>query len=117
MATNEVENNYTIFKVVGDSMDNCSRRSFENGDTIFTKAFSVNEFKSTISTDLNSYWVIVTKERILFKQVTDFNETEGVRCHALNQSGFHLDIFIGFDDIQEIYRVMQKQAKTVCYAD
>lgn len=115
MAAVEIEYSYTAFKVMGDSMDDGTRFSFENGDTIFTKPVEIDKFKSLINNDLGSFWVIKIGEEVLFKQVVQDNEIDGLHCCSLNKS--YNDLFVKIEDISGLYRVMQKQPKPVYYGD
>lgn len=115
MANTEIEYAYTTFKVVGDSMDDGTRSSFESGDIILTKPVEIDKFKSLINNDFGSFWVIKIGEEVLFKQVVQDNEIDGLHCRSLNES--YSDLFMKIEDISGLYRVMQKRPKPVYYGD
>lgn len=48
MVTNTIEYTYTAFKVVGDSMDNGTRSSFEDDDKLLTLPIDISELRDTI---------------------------------------------------------------------
>ena len=111
MAT-ELEKSYTVFTVTGNSMDNGKRKSFENGDTVYTHQFEIGEFKDTINDDLGSYWVIETESGIQFGQVVGLDSNR-ILCHKLNPD--YEDFNVELDSVITLYRVMKLQPKTVYY--
>lgn len=113
MKTNNSEYQYTIFNVVGNSMDNGKRRSFEDGDTIYAKQVDTSDFVQTIQSDLNSYWVICTDNGALLRQVVSYDDESGIHCKALNTQ--YDDLFVGLAEVRSIYRVMMLQPKTIYY--
>lgn len=113
MKTNNSEYQYTMFQVVGNSMDNGKRRSFEDGDTIYTKQVDTSDFARAIQCDLGSYWVICTDEGALLRQVVSYDDESGIHCKALNTQ--YDDLFVGLAEVRSMYRVMMLQPKTVYY--
>ena len=113
MKTNNSEYQYTIFNVVGNSMDNGKRRSFEDGDTIYTKQVETSDFVQTIQGDLNSYWVICTDKSTWLRQVVSFDGESGIHCKALNPK--YDDSFVELSEVRSMYRVMMLQPKTIYY--
>lgn len=113
MKTNNSEYQYTIFNVVGDSMDNGNRKSFENGDTIYTKQIETSEFAKSIQGDLGSFWVRYTDKCTLLRQVVSYNSESGIHCKALNPE--YDSCVIGLQEVKAMYRVMMLQPKTIYY--
>ena len=114
MATTEIEYAYTAFKVVGDSMDDGTRSSFEEGDKLLV--VPVDDFRTSISGDQDSFWVIETGNDILFKQITGYNKAaDAVTCHSLNAS--YSDYQVLVNDIDRRYKVVQKQGRPIYYGD
>lgn len=113
MKTNNSEYQYTIFNVVGDSMDNGKRKSFEDGDTIYTKQVETSDFARAIQGDLGSYWVICTDEGALLRQVVSYDDESGMHCKAINTQ--YDDLFVGLAEVRSMYRVMMLQPKTIYY--
>lgn len=113
MKSNNSEYQYTIFNVVGNSMDNGKRKSFENGDTVYTKQVETSEFAKAIQGDLDSYWVICTDNGALLRKVVSFNGESGIHCKALNPE--YEDCFIGLQEVKAMYRVMTLQPQTIYY--
>lgn len=118
MVTNTIVYAYTAFQVVGDSMDNGTRSSFEDGDKLLTLPIDISEFRDTINDSLDSFWVIETKTGILLKQITEYNvSTDMITCHSLNPSADYSDYQIPIEHINKIYRVVQKQGRPIYYSD
>ena len=101
-----METNLSAFEILGDSMDDGTRRSFAPGDKLIVEPFNINDFKDSIGSDLGSFWVIQVGTCILVRQIVEYaNDT--IKCHSLNP--------IKIEDITKIYRVIQKQEKAVHY--
>lgn len=107
------ENELKMFQVVGNSMDNGKRRSFEDGDTVYTKRVETSDFVRAIQGDLGSYWVICTDEGALLRQVISYDDESGIHCKALNTQ--YDDLFVGLAEVRSMYRVMMLQPKTIYY--
>lgn len=104
------------FEVKGDSMDNGTRSSFEDGDRLMVKSFSIESFRNNINNDLNSFWVIETERGYLFRQIVEYDNTrDAIRCHSLNVSGQYQDVFVEIRNITKVGRVIESQPKVICY--
>ena len=102
------------FEVKGDSMDNGTRSSFEDGDRLIVKPFSIESFRNNISNDLNSFWVIETERGYLFRQIVESDNTrDAIRCHSLNVSGQYPDVFVEIRNITKVGRVIESQRNTL----
>lgn len=113
---NEIKHTYAAFKVVGDSMNDGTRDGFIDGDKLLV--VPVEDFRAVISSDLDSFWVIETENRILLKQITGYDElSDTVTCHSLNPSTTFQDFQIQIKNIEKIYRVIQQQRKVVRYGN
>ncbi|MFQ9070417.1 MAG: helix-turn-helix transcriptional regulator [Bacteroides stercoris] len=109
-----METNLSAFEILGDSMDDGTRRSFAPGDELIVEPFNINDFKDSIGSDLGSFWVIQVGTCILVRQIVEYaNDT--IKCHSLNPNGQYPDVLIKIEDITKIYRVIQKQEKAVHY--
>lgn len=51
----EVKTDLIAFEVKGDNMNNETHSSFEDGDRLIVKPFSIESFRNNISNDLNSF--------------------------------------------------------------
>lgn len=106
------------FEVVGNSMDNGTRSSFEEGDKLVVQLFDISDFRNSIGNDLNSFWVIEIKKGTLFKQIIEYDSRHDmIKCHSLNTNGQYPDAFIKVEDITKVYRVVQVQYKPIHYGD
>lgn len=102
------------FKVKGDNMNNGTRSSFEDGDRLIVKPFSIESFGNNISNDLNSFWVIETERGCLFRQIVGYDNTrDAIRCHSLNVSGQYPDVFVEIRNITKVGRVIESQRNTL----
>lgn len=116
MVTNEKKHAYAGFKVVDESMNDGTRDGFKNGDKLLV--IPVEDFRAVISSDLDSFWVIETGNRILLKQIVEYNKlSDTVTCHSLNPSPAFQDFQIEIKNIEKIYRVIQQQRKAVRYGN
>lgn len=100
------------FEVTGNSMDNGTRFSFEEGDILIVQLFKINDFRNSINNDLNSFWVIEVEQGILFRQIVE-HDNDTVKCHSLNTNGQYPDAFIKVEDIAKVYRVVQVHYKPI----
>lgn len=50
-----METNLSAFEILGDSMDDGTRRSFAPGDKLIVEPFNINDFKDSIGSDLGSF--------------------------------------------------------------
>lgn len=106
------------FEVVGNSMNNGTRSSFEEGDKLIVQPFDINEFRNTIGKDLNSFWMIETEQGILFRQVVEYDSARDmIKSHQLNTNIQYPDTFIKIGSITKVYRVVQLQCKPIHYGE
>lgn len=101
---------YAAFRVVGDSMDNGLRDSFEDGDKLLVLPVSIEELKEGQS----GFWVLEVGSSILFKQITKYDRgSETIVCHSLNP--YYKDISVSVGQINKAYRVVQRRSKHTLY--
>lgn len=104
------------FEVVGNSMDNSTRSSFEEGDKLVVQPFDISDFRNSIGNDLNSFWVIEVGQGILFREIVGYDSRHDmIKCHSLNTNGQYPDAFIKVENITKVYRVVQVQCKPIHY--
>ena len=102
------------FEVIGNSMDNGTRSSFEEGDRLIVRPFDINDFRNSINNDLNSFWIIEVEQVILFRQIVEYDSRHDmIKCHFLNTNGQYPDAFIKIEDITKAYRVVQVLYKPI----
>ena len=110
----DMETNLSAFEILGDSMNDGTRRSFAPGDKLIVEPFNINDFKDSIGSDLGSFWVIQVGTCILVRQIVEYADNV-IKCHSLNLNGQYPDILIKIEDITKIYRIIQKQGKPIRY--
>lgn len=112
------ETDLLAFEVVGNSMDNGTRSSFEEGDKLVVRPFDINDFRNAIGNDLNTFWIIEINQSTLFKQIIEYDSKyDMIKCHSLNTNGQYPDAFIKVEDITKVYRVVQVQYKPIHYEE
>lgn len=112
------ETNLQVFEVVGNSMNDGTRFSFEAGYKLIVQPFSISDFRNSIGNDLNSFWIIEIEKGILFRQIVKYDMiNDTIECHSLNTTKQDLNTFIKIGDITKPYRVVQLQSKTIHYGE
>ena len=111
----ETEPKVIAFKIEGDSMDNGSYKSLPKGCYVLVEAYSMENFKSSITSRPDDFWVIKTKDGYLVKQVTGYIEGVAIKCHSLNTK--YQDFIIKLEDIISVYLVTARQSKAIRYKD
>lgn len=111
-----VHGNYMAFEVKGDSMDDGTRSSFEDGDIVLARELDRIHWRDGLKVNQRPYWVIVCKSSVLIKEVTEQNlETGEITCHSLSDSPEYSDFTLNFDEIKRLFYVLQKKPKAVHY--
>lgn len=109
-----VHGRYLAFEVRGDSMDDGTRASFEEGDIVLVRELDRIHWKDGIRFKDHPYWVVVFDSSVLIKQMVE-QDLEGgkITFHLLNPSPEYSDFTLGMDEIRALYYVLQKKPKTV----
>jgi len=94
------ETGVIAFEITGDSMENGTHESFEKGCYVF---------KENIANNLDSFWIIGRKDGYTLKQITQYTEEYGIRCHSLNPE--YQDFIMKLEDITCIFLVTASQTK------
>ena len=111
-----VHGQYYAFQVKGDSMDNGMRDSFEEGDRVLVRCLNRQYWTDTVRFREHPYWVVVTKNSILLKQMTGQNKEDGTfTFHSLNPSVEYSDFTLRIDDIKSLFYVLKKKAKEISF--
>ncbi|MCD7900296.1 MAG: helix-turn-helix domain-containing protein [Bacteroides sp.] len=107
---------YMSFEVRGDSMDDGTRESFEQGDKLLARELDRIYWKDKLRYNKYPYWVIVFDSSVLIKQIIDQNlETGEITCHSLNKSPEYHDFTLKLDDVRMLFNVIKKKPKQVDY--
>ena len=111
-----IHGNYLSFEVKGDSMDNGSRDSFEEGDRILVREVDKMYWKDGLRYNKFPYWVIVFDSSVLIKQIIDQDmETGEITCHSLSPSPQYSDFKLKLDEVRRLYNVVQKKPRSINY--
>lgn len=109
-----VHGHYLAFEVKGDSMDDGTRSSFEEGDVVLVRELDRIHWRDGLRFKEHPYWVVVFDSSVLIKQIVSQNlETGELVFHSLNNSPEYSDFPLSMDRIRALYYVLQKKPKTV----
>lgn len=109
-----VHGKYLAFEVKGDSMDDGTRNSFEEGDIVLVRELGRQHWQDRFRFNDYPYWVIVFDSSVLIKQMIAQNmETGELTFHSLNPSPEYSDFTLNINEIRALYYVLQKKPKTI----
>lgn len=109
-----VHGRYLAFEVRGDSMDDGTRASFEEGDIVLVRELDRIHWRDGLRFKDHPFWVVVFDNSVLIKQIIAQDlETGKITFHSLNPSPEYSDFTLGMDEIRALYYVLQKKPKTV----
>lgn len=109
-----VHGRYLAFEVKGDSMDNGTRESFEEGDVVLVRELDKSHWRDGLRYKDYPYWVVVFGTSVLIKQMTDCNLDNGmITLHSLNPSPEFSDFSLPLDNVRALYYVLQKKPRIV----
>ena len=111
-----VHGKYFAFEVKGESMDDGTRNSFEEGDRVLVRELDRMHWKDELRFSDYPYWVVVFDSSVLIKQIVAQDLEKGtITFHSLNPSPEYSDFVLEMDKIRALYYVLQKKPKTVKY--
>lgn len=109
-----VHGNYLAFEIKGDSMDDGTRNSFEEGDIVLTRELDRVHWKDGLRFNDHPYWVVVFDNSVLIKQIISQDLANGtITFHSINPSPEYSDFTLNMDDIRALYYVLQKKPKVI----
>ena len=109
-----VHGNYLAFEIKGDSMDDGTRNSFEEGDIVLTRELDRVHWKDGLRFNDHPYWVVVFDNSVLIKQIISQDLINGtITFHSINPSPEYSDFTLNMDDIRTLYYVLQKKPKVI----
>lgn len=109
-----VHGKYLAFEVRGESMDDGTRDSFEEGDTVLVRELDRLHWIDGVRFKDYPYWIVVLDSSILIKQIVSQDLKQGtITFHSLNPSPEYSDFTLYMDDIRALYYVLQKKPKIV----
>lgn len=111
-----VHGKYFAFEVRGESMDDGTRNSFEEGDRVLVRELDRVHWMTGLRFDDHPFWVVVFDSSVLIKQIVSQNLENGtITFHSLNPSPEYSDFTLEMDKIRALYYVLQKKPKTIKY--
>lgn len=109
-----VHGNYLAFEIKGDSMDDGTRNSFEEGDIVLTRELDRVHWKDGLRFNDHPYWVVVFENSVLIKQIIGQDLVNGtITFHSINSSPEYSDFTLNMDEIRALYYVLQKKPKVI----
>ncbi len=100
---------YLAFEIKGDSMDDDSRRSFVQGDVVLARELDRTHWMNKLHYRDYPYWIVVTDDTILCKQIIDHNiETGMITFHSLNPSREYSDFMMHVDEIRQLFNIIAR---------
>jgi plasmid maintenance system antidote protein VapI len=111
-----VHGKYYAFEVKGESMDDGTRNSFEEGDVVLVRELDRLHWKDGLRFIDHPYWIVVFDSSVLIKQIVSQDLEKGtITFHSLNPSPEYSDFVLDMDKIRALYYVLQKKPKTIKY--
>lgn len=109
-----VHGKYFAFEIKGDSMDDGTRSSFEEGDIVLARELDRTHWMDGLRFNDHPYWVVVFDNSVLIKQIIGQDLENGkVTFHSINPSPEYSDFTLNMDDIRALYYVLQKKPKII----
>ena len=106
-----VHGNYFSFEVKGESMDDGSRDSLQDGDKVLARELE-RDFWKDIRTGDHRFWVIVFGTSVLIKEiVSEDAETGTIVCHSLNPSPEYSDFTLNLNEVRYLFYVCKIKPK------
>ena len=106
--------NYLAFEVKGESMDDGTRGSFEEGDIVLVRELERELWEGRLRFNDYPYWVVVFDSSVLIKQLIKHDEETGdLTFHSLNPSPEYADFTINMDKVRKLFYVIKKRPKDV----
>ncbi|NDV59037.1 XRE family transcriptional regulator [Bacteroides sp. 519] len=100
---------YLAFEIKGDSMDDGSKNSLEQGDIVLAREQARDNWMNRLPYRNFPYWIVVTDDSILCKQMIDHDtETGMVTFHSLNPSPEYRDFTLNVDEIRQLLYIVKK---------
>jgi len=100
---------YTAFETVGDSMDDGSKESIEDGDIVTGRNLDRHHWKNKFHISQYKKWIIVTRnDGILVKQILKHDYENGIiLCHSLNpDKDRYPDFELHLDDVDKMMNIV-----------
>ena len=104
------ESHYMAFEISGNAMDDGTSNAIPGGALVLCRRVMENELKASPQKFLNTAFIVVAKDRILCKWITDFFEdTQALLCHNLNPSPEFKDFEMPLSEVLGLFQVVRRQ--------
>jgi SOS-response transcriptional repressor LexA len=106
IADREGKGTYMAFEVKGDSMDDGTRNSYEQGDLIICREIAHHHWQSKLHIHKYDFVIVHKTEGILLKKIVKHSTTDGkLTLHSLNP--LYDDLMVSLDDVAQIFNVIK----------
>ena len=106
IADREGRGTYVAFEVKGDSMDDGTRNSYEQGDIIICRQIAQHHWQNKLHINKYDFVIVHRTEGILLKKIIKHDTTTGsLTLHSLNP--LYDDFTINFNDVAQIFNVIK----------
>ncbi|MDL2212512.1 helix-turn-helix domain-containing protein [Bacteroides sp. OttesenSCG-928-D19] len=100
---------YLAFEIKGESMNDGSRQSIADGDIVLARELDRNHWRTKLRFKDYPYWVVVTDDSILCKEVIAHDPATGmITFHSINPSPEYRDFTLHVDEIKQLFNVVKK---------
>ena len=97
---------YVAFEVKGDSMDDGTRNSYEQGDIIICRQIAQHHWQSKLHMHKYDFVIVHRTEGILLKKIVKHDTVNGkLTLHSLN--ALYDDFTINMNDVAQIFNVIK----------
>ena len=106
IADREGRGTYMAFEVKGDSMDDGSRNSYEQGDIIICREIAQHHWQNKLHIHKYDFVIVHRTEGILLKKIVRHDTATGtLTLHSLNS--LYDDFTINFNEVAQIFNVIK----------
>jgi phage repressor protein C with HTH and peptisase S24 domain len=106
IADREGRGTYMAFEVKGDSMDDGSRNSYEQGDIIICREIVQHHWQNKLHIHKYDFVIVHRTEGILLKKIAKHDTATGtLTLHSLNS--LYDDFTINFNEVAQIFNVIK----------
>lgn len=106
IADREGRGTYMAFEVKGDSMDDGTSRSYENGDIVICRMIAQHHWANKLHIDKYDFVVVHRTAGILLKRIVRHNTAQGlITLHSLNP--LYEDLTVSLDEVAQLFNVIR----------
>ena len=106
IADREGRGTYVAFEVKGDSMDDGTRNSYEQGDIIICRQIAQHHWQNKLHITKYDFVIVHRTEGVLLKKIIKHDTTNGtLTLHSLNS--LYDDFKVNLNDVAQIFNVIK----------